>query len=132
MENGRKGERMVRVVLVLAIALSGFVGLSSVVYLWQKNQNYSLGKRIRSLELEHARLERRNERLRQDYAFHSSPPELAQRIADLGLDMGEPEPGQILRIGGSGWRESLGEEGGSGPGAADRSRRRASGGEEER
>ena len=91
-------EKWVRRGFLVVLVLCLFGGLSSIGYLWHKNQIYTLGERIRELERDLKQHQRDNENLRQDHATLSSPPEIIRLVRKLGMDLVEPEPGRIIRI----------------------------------
>jgi hypothetical protein len=81
-----------------AFLLCLFFGGSGLGYVWQKNQLLELGRRIRLGELRLEELQRQN-KLRADALSHlRSPRYLDQRVTELKLGLGLPQPEQIVRL----------------------------------
>ena len=80
--------------LLLCLVLGG----SGVGYVWQKNQIYELGRQIKQRELRLAMLQDQNKKLRDQLSLLRSPAMLDQRVKELNLGLGLPQPSQILRL----------------------------------
>jgi hypothetical protein len=81
-----------------AVLLCLFFGGSGIGYVWQKNQLHELGQQIRQGELRLEELRRQNKLRADTLAYLRSPRHLDQRVKELNLGLGRPQPEQILRL----------------------------------
>jgi len=81
-----------------ALLLCALIGGSGVGYVWQKGQINELGQQIAKRERALARLRDQNKKLRDQLAMLRSPAQLEQRVRELNLGLGLPQPSQIFRL----------------------------------
>lgn len=84
-------------VIKVLIAFTFIVGIG-VGYIWQENQNRALAQRKKDAELLLSNLQRNNKMRRNTLDSLKSPFALEQRIKELNLGLGQPQPGQIVRL----------------------------------
>src|SRR5688500_16867429 len=96
MARSRKGQTVaLRVGAALkAVLLCVFIGGSGMGYVWQKNQIYHLGQRIRLREQRLDQLQAQNHELARHRAILCSPRELDARVRKLNLGLGPTQPQQ--------------------------------------
>jgi hypothetical protein len=81
-----------------AFLLCLFIGGAGLGYVWQKNQIFELGQRIKKREVQVEMLKRQN-KIRRDWLdFLQSPPELEARVKRLNLGLVRPQPDLVLRL----------------------------------
>src|ERR1051326_1759710 len=81
-----------------AFLLCALIGGSGVGYVWQKSQISELGRQISKGEKRLAELRDQNKKLRDQLAMLRSPAKLDQRVRELNLGLGQPEPTQVWRL----------------------------------
>jgi len=81
-----------------AFLLCLFIGGSGLGYVWQKNQIFELGQRIKKRELQLEMLKRQNKNLSGQVNVLRSPPELEARVRRLNLGLAPPQPELVLRL----------------------------------
>src|ERR1041384_1177966 len=84
--------------VVKAILLCLLIGGSGIGYVWQKDQIGRLGRQKKDREIRLDRLKHQNSDLHQDLAFMRRPKALEERIKELKLGLGPPQPGQVWRL----------------------------------
>jgi hypothetical protein len=87
-----------------------FIVAAGAGFLWNKSQIHTLGEQIRGYEmrLESAKLHRLT--LERNYAFACSRTELERRLKTMKIELGPPQPDQLVRlpeISGAGQEEKL-------------------------
>jgi len=75
-----------------------FVVIAGAGYLWNKSQIHELGQQIKGYELRLEAAHRRHLALQRDYATNCSPAYLDWRVKMLKLDLGLPQPDQIVKL----------------------------------
>src|SRR5688572_16415866 len=97
-----------------------FVAAAGAGFLWNKTQIHTLGEQIRGYESRLEQAKRQRMTLERTYAAMCSPVDLEQRVKRMRLELGPPQPDQIVRLpekAGTGQEEKLiagrtaGEEG---------------------
>jgi hypothetical protein len=78
-----------------AFLLCLLIGGSGVGYVWQKDQISQLGQQIKKREVHLAVLANQNENLRKALGMMRSPQCLDDRIRELRLGLGRPQPTQV-------------------------------------
>ena len=81
-----------------AFLLCLFIGGAGLGYVWQKNQIFELGQRIRKRELQLEMLKRQNKRMSDKVNFLRSTTELEARVRRLNLGLAPPLPELVLRL----------------------------------
>ncbi len=81
-----------------ALLICLVIGGSALGYVYQKNEIYKLGQRIKQSEIRLEELRRHNEALQRASASLSSPRELDARIQKMNLGLAAPQPEQIIRL----------------------------------
>jgi hypothetical protein len=81
-----------------AFLLCLVIGGSGVGYVWQKSQIDELGRQIKQRELRLTSLQDQNKKFRDQLAMLRSPAQLDQRVRELNLGLGQPQPAQIWRL----------------------------------
>ena len=67
-------------------------------FLWNKSQIHELGQQIRAYEVRLEKAKGHRLMLEQTYAMMCSRLELDQRVKRMKLEMGPPQPDQIVRL----------------------------------
>jgi hypothetical protein len=75
-----------------------FIVGSGAGYLWNKSQINTLGAQMRQYELRLESAKRHRLILEQIYATNCSPAYLEMRVKRMRLDIGPPEPDQLVRL----------------------------------
>jgi hypothetical protein len=83
---------------VKAVLTCLVIGGAAVGYVWQKTQIYELGKQIRTREMRLIELQDSNKKLRDQLAMLRSPARLDQRVRELNLGLGQPDPRNVWRL----------------------------------
>lgn len=81
-----------------AVLLCALIGGAGVGYVWQKSQINELGQQIAKSEKRLVRLHDQNKKLRDQLAVLQSPPKLDQRVRELNLGLGPPQPAQVWTL----------------------------------
>jgi len=81
-----------------AFLLCLFIGGAGLGYVWQKNQIFELGQRIKKQEVQLEMLKRSNKERDGKLDFLRSPAELERRIKQLNLGLMRPQPDLVLRL----------------------------------
>lgn len=81
-----------------AFLLCALIGGSGVGYVWQKSQIDELGRQIKKRETRLAEMQNQNKKLRDQLAMLRSPRSIEQRVRELNLGMGQPQPAQVWRL----------------------------------
>lgn len=75
-----------------------FVVAAGAGYLWNKSQIHTLGEQIRGYESRLEQAKRQRMALELTYAGMCSRSELEQRVKRMRLELGPPQPDQIVRL----------------------------------
>ena len=75
-----------------------FVVAAGGGYLWNKSQIHTLGEQIRGYETRLENAKRYRMTLERTYAAMCSPADLEQRVKRMRLEIGPPQPDQIVRL----------------------------------
>jgi uncharacterized protein HemX len=78
-----------------AALICSFIVICCVGYVWQKQQINLLADQIGKREAKLRDLRNQNDKLRRQLATLLSPAQLDQRVKDLQLGLGSPQPTQI-------------------------------------
>jgi hypothetical protein len=81
-----------------AFLLCLLLGGSGVGFVWQKSQIGELGRQITQRENHLRELRDQNKKLKDQLAMLRSPPQLDQRVRELNLGLGQPQPAQVWRL----------------------------------
>jgi hypothetical protein len=81
-----------------AFLLCLVIGGSGVGFVWQKGQIDELGRQIKQREIRLISLREQNKKFRDQLAMLRSPAQLDQRVRELNLGLGQPQPAQIWRL----------------------------------
>jgi hypothetical protein len=84
--------------LVKAFLLCLLIGGSGIGYVWQKDQIGRLGRHQKEREKMLDRLKDQNSKLREQFAIMRRPQALEERIKELKLGLGPPQPAQVWRL----------------------------------
>lgn len=87
--------------LIPAIKLLMFcllIGGSGIGFVWQKQQIHALGREIKEHETELEELRRKNKKRQDDLAYLESPRVLDAKVRQLGLNLIQPDPADVLRL----------------------------------
>ncbi len=95
-KQGRDGSGFGNVLMVLAVCVG--LGAAGLGYVWQKNQNFEIGQRIKEQELRLKTLQQTNQLLRDRLIELRSPQYLRQAVEERGMKLDLPDPEQILRL----------------------------------
>jgi hypothetical protein len=80
---------------VKAALICAFIVASCVGYVWQKQQINMLAEQIGKRETRLLELRNQNDKLKRQLAMLLSPAQLDQRVKELKLGLGPPQPTQI-------------------------------------
>jgi hypothetical protein len=80
---------------VKAALICAFIVASCVGYVWQKQQINVLAEQIGKRETRLLELRNQNDKLKRQLAMLLSPAQLDQRVKELNLGLGPPQPTQI-------------------------------------
>jgi hypothetical protein len=83
---------------IKAFLLCLLIGGTGVGYVWQKGQIDELGRQINAREGRLAKLRDLNKKLGDQLAMLRSPAKLEQRVRELNLGLGQPQPAQVWRV----------------------------------
>jgi cell division protein FtsB len=83
---------------IKALLICSLFVVSGVGYVWQKSQIADLDRRIKERETALAQLRDTNKKLRDQIAALHSPAMLNQRLIELKLGLGLPQPAQVWRL----------------------------------
>src|SRR5262245_42156984 len=75
-----------------------FVAAAGAGFLWNKSQILTLGEQIRGYESRLESAKRYRMTLERTYASMCSPADLEQRVKRMRLELGPPQPDQIVRL----------------------------------
>lgn len=75
-----------------------FVVAAGSGYIWNKSQIHTLGTQIRQYEIRLEEAKRRRMALDRAYAAMCSPTDLDARVKRMKLELGPPQPDQIVRL----------------------------------
>jgi hypothetical protein len=75
-----------------------FVVAAGAGFLWNKAQIHTLGEQIRGYETRLEGAKRHRMTLERTYAAMCSPVDLEQRVKRMRLEIGPPQPDQIVRL----------------------------------
>jgi hypothetical protein len=84
--------------LVKAFLLCLLIGGSGIGYVWQKDQIGRLGRHKKEREKMLDQLKDKNSKLREQFAIMRRPQALEERIKELKLGLGPPQPAQVWRL----------------------------------
>jgi cell division protein FtsB len=84
--------------VIKAFLLCLLIGGSGVGYVWQKSQIDELGRQIAQRENRLRALREQNKKLKDQLAMLRSPANIEQRVRELNLGLGQPQPAQIWRV----------------------------------
>lgn len=84
--------------LVSIALLCVFGAVVGCGYLWNKGQIDELGKQIRYYEMRLEEARRKRLTLDRTYTAMCSPADLDDRVRRMGLELGPPQPDQIVRL----------------------------------
>ena len=84
--------------IVFVGLLCFFVVAAGGGYLWNKSQIHTLGEQIRGYESRLDGAKRYRMTLERTYAAMCSPADLEQRVKRMRLEIGPPQPDQIVRL----------------------------------
>jgi hypothetical protein len=83
---------------IKAFLLCLLIGGSGVGYVWQKSQIDELGRQMLKRERRLGVLQNQNKKLKDQLAMLRSPGNIDQRVRELNLGLGQPQPAQIWRV----------------------------------
>ena len=83
---------------LVASVFSAFIGLSSIGYVWKKNQNRELLKEIDTKRQELAGLQETHDELEKEYDRQINPAELEKRVQQFGLDLRPTDVNRIVSL----------------------------------
>jgi hypothetical protein len=92
--------------IVFVGLLCFFVVAAGGGYLWNKSQIHTLGEQIRGYEMRLDSAKRYKATLERTYAAMCSPADLEQRVKRMRLEIGPPQPNQIVKL----WEKSETEQ----------------------
>ena len=75
-----------------------FVVAAGAGFLWNKVQIHTLGEQIRGYEMQLERAKRQRMALELNYVEMCSPRQLQYRVVRMRLEIGPPQPDQIVRL----------------------------------
>src|SRR2546421_1920778 len=75
-----------------------FIAAAGAGFLWNKSQIHTLGEQIRGYEVRLESAKRHRLTLERTYAAMCSPADLEQRVRSMRLELGPPQPDQIVRL----------------------------------
>jgi hypothetical protein len=81
-----------------ALGLCIVLGGSGLGFVWQKEQINTLGDRLQKCEKRFEEVRGENERLARILHTLQTPAQIEARIRQIGLEMVEPDPNQIVRL----------------------------------
>jgi len=84
--------------IVVTVSICGILCLAGIGYVWAKRQLYTLGKEMKTLEVQLDQLRSDNEALQGEYAVLCTPRELERRAKELHLGLILPPTDQIIRL----------------------------------
>jgi hypothetical protein len=84
--------------LVAVGAVCFFFAAACSGFLWNKAQIHELGQQMRQYETRLEDAKRRRMTLERIYAEMCSPVGLAQRVKRMNLEIGPPQPDQLVRL----------------------------------
>jgi hypothetical protein len=84
--------------IVAAVAVCLFFGIAGAGFLWNKAQIQALGQQMHQYETRLEDAKRRRMTLERIYAEMCSPVGLAQRVKRMNLEIGPPQPDQLVRL----------------------------------
>jgi len=84
--------------LVFVGLLCFFVVAAGAGFLWNKTQIHTLGEQIRGYESRLEQAKRYRMTLERTYAAMCSPADLDDRVKRMRLELGPPQPDQIVRL----------------------------------
>jgi hypothetical protein len=84
--------------IVFVGLLCFFVVAAGGGYLWNKSQIHTLGEQIRGYEMRLDSAKRYRATLERNYATNCSPAYLEMRVKRMRLEIGPPQPDQIVRL----------------------------------
>src|SRR5687767_4886676 len=95
--NEKKAARPTMSLLFIAFGCIFVVG-AGYGFIWNKSQIHSLGQQIRYYETRLDEAKRRRLTLERAYATMCSPVDLEDRVKRMKLELGPPQPDQIVRL----------------------------------
>lgn len=97
MKSRRNNAVKPRVVAWIVVLAAG-ICLILLGYLREKNRVHEFGREIKKLENDLEAARKHHDGLRRRYAGMCSPAELDQRVRQMNLGLGAPQPEQIIRM----------------------------------
>jgi hypothetical protein len=95
----RRKTAPLKVKTVVAVAsLCGGVCLAGIVYVWAKTEVHTLGRQLKTLEVQLDELKRTNHLFERRYATMCTPQKLDAAVKMLNLGLAAPTPDQIVRL----------------------------------